>query len=319
MTTAPALAVRSSDFIAAGLDDRSLRRLRERGRLARVVPGAYVDADLWGRLSDRERYVTRVHSTVSRLQGPVAISHWSAAAVWGFPVPDAWPESVQVVDPRRASSNSIPTLHRRPGILPPDEVVDWEGLLVTTPSRTAADLALVSGFADAVVVFDHCLFTGVLDPAIVRGLFDRRRTARRRRSALAALDFSRAGAASPGESFSRVALASRGFPEPVLQAPFADHRGPIGLVDFWWPERGIVGEFDGDVKYTDPRYTRGRTAAEVVTEEKRRQARLRAVPGVRDVVRWDYSVARDPDELARRLLAAGLPRLNPRARLPRWS
>ncbi|AMM21277.1 hypothetical protein AX769_15485 [Frondihabitans sp. PAMC 28766] len=111
----------------------------------------------------------------------------------------------------------------------------------------------------------------------------------------------------PGESFSRIGMAARGFPAPVLQQLFRDSQGKM-FADFWWPDFGIAGEFDGDWKYSDERFLRGRTAAQAVADEKRRQNRLEAQPEVRRVVRWDYAVARNPDELARRLLAGGLPR-----------
>jgi hypothetical protein len=274
----------------------------------RVVPGAYVNAHSWSGLSARERYVARVHAVVSRLTGFVAASHWSAAAIWGFPVPSDWPRDVQIIDPRRGKSNRIATLHRRPGELLPGDTAAWEGITVTTPARTAADLALISSFDEAVMVFDHGLRVAAFTKAEVSVHLDRRPTARRRTSARAALDFASPQAEWPGESFSRAGMMMSGLQDPALQHPLSDSGGLIGYVDFAWLDVGVIGEFDGQWKYTDPRYMRGRTAAEVIRDEKRRHARLEAHPEVERIVRWDYPVARDPDELARRLLAAGVPR-----------
>jgi hypothetical protein len=92
---------------------------------------------------------------------------------------------------------------------------------------------------------------------------------------------------SVGESRSRVAVALAGLPPPVLQWEVPSAKGRvIGRVDFWWPGRQVVGEFDGKVKYG--RLLRpGQDPAEVVYQEKRREDELRAV--VRTVVRWNWA------------------------------
>lgn len=307
----PPPALRASDFITTGLESRDLRRLVERGVLTRIGPGVCVRADAWAKLSAREQYVLTIHERVRRLDSVVCVSHWSAAAVWGFPVTDRWPRDVQVIDPTRRTSNSIATLHRRPGELEPGDVVVWHGVAVATPARTAADIALISPFETAVMVFDHGLRTRALTRQEVLDQLRRHPDAKRRRSARAAIEFASEKAEWPGESFSRVGMALRGIADPVLQEPFSDRSGAIGRVDFWWSEVGVVGEFDGQWKYTDERWLAGRTPAEAFRDEKRRQARLEAHPRIARVIRWDYPVARDPDELARRLRAAGVPDRRP--------
>ena len=39
------------------------------------------------------------------------------------------------------------------------------------------------------------------------------------------------------------------LPVPVLQQSLRDRDGEIGRVDFWWRDHGLVGEFDGRLKY----------------------------------------------------------------------
>ena len=60
---------------------------------------------------------------------------------------------------------------------------------------------------------------------------------------------------SPGESLSRVQMFLLNLPRPELQQEIRDAEGLVGVVDFGWD--GVVGEFDGKVKY---RSTRARTA-----------------------------------------------------------
>jgi hypothetical protein len=117
------------------------------------------------------------------------------------------------------------------------------------------------------------------------------------------LEFADARAESVGESVSRVTMAELGLPAPVLQHRFFDADGFIGTVDFWWPELGVIGEFDGRVKYFDPRMSRGDPAA-VVYREKYREDRLRGL-GPR-VVRWGWPEAISAARLGPRLAAAGV-------------
>lgn len=308
--------IRTSDLIATDNGDRALRRCAARGTLTRVAIGAYLDSNLWRALSSREQYVLRVQTHLSRLAPSIVASHWSAAALWGFPVPAQWPSETQVIDVRRKTSTRSGVLHRRPGTLADDDVANWQGIRITCPARTAVDVALTSPFGDGVLVFDHGLHAGLFTAEEASDQLERRTGAPRLPTARKALALASPLVESPGETYSRVSMASRGLEPPVLQMAFDDAGGRIGKVDFWWPAEGIIGEFDGDWKYTDERFLQGRTAARVIRDEKRRQARLDAHPEVKRVIRWDYGVARDPDELAGRLLAAGVRRTRVGRRVP---
>jgi len=68
--------------------------------------------------------------------------------------------------------------------------------------------------------------------------------------------------------------------------------------DFGWKERGVLGEFDGRIKYTGPQDE----VARAVMAEKDREARLREAGWV--VVRWGWEDLRDPAALRRRIEAA---------------
>ena len=121
------------------------------------------------------------------------------------------------------------------------------------------------------------------------------------------LDFASGRSESPGESLSRVNIHLLGFPPPELQVPFSDNDGFIGYADFYWPELDLIGEFDGEAKYRDPRYLHGRSAQQAVIDEKYREDRLRRV--CRALARWDWNVARNRDLLAARLSPHGLVRV----------
>ena len=90
-----------------------------------------------------------------------------------------------------------------------------------------------------------------------------------------------------------------------MQRPFVVDGSEV-FVDFYWEEGDCIGECDGDAKYSDPSMLGGRTPAEVVLAEKRREDALRAQ--VSRFVRWEARLALDVESLSRKLTAAGLAR-----------
>jgi hypothetical protein len=89
------------------------------------------------------------------------------------------------------------------------------------------------------------------------------------------------------------------LPVPILQHRFEIAGG--ARVDFWWPEHGTVGEFDGRVKYG--RLLRpGQDPAEVLWEEKRREDALRDTGA--SVVRWVWDEIPTFDPVADRIRRA---------------
>lgn len=187
-----------------------------------------------------------------------------------------------------------------------------DGLLVTSPARTVLDLAARRTFRFAVVAADAALRAdrfGRIRPLTtkdeLRRVWQQRMPFAAHVRAAAVIGFAEPGAESPLESVSRVTMRQIGTPRARLQVPYRDEDGFIGWVDFDWPEFGVVGEADGAAKYLDSAQRAGRTAEQVVLEEKRRDDRLRVLP--RTVVRWSWADANDPAALARRLTRAGLP------------
>ena len=119
-----------------------------------------------------------------------------------------------------------------------------------------------------------------------------------------ALAFSDARSGSAGESCSRVGIWRISLSAPTLQQEFRDAQGLIGLTDFFWPELGIVGEFDGRGKYLREEFAKGRSVAQIVIDEKTREDRLRALD--LGVVRWGWSEALDLRALESKLRGAGV-------------
>jgi hypothetical protein len=73
-------------------------------------------------------------------------------------------------------------------------------------------------------------------------------------TARAALEFADGRSKSVGESVSRVRMADAGLPMPQLQLNVFDGLGGwLARPDFCWEELGVLGEFDGQIKYRGTR------------------------------------------------------------------
>lgn len=290
----------------------ALVRAAERAELVRVARGAYLPAAAWSGWDDDTRYRMLIHAVAAVLPGDVVVSHDSAAALWRLPTPASWPDVVHVTAPPALGGRSNAHLFRHTTVRSASpEAVD--GIAVTTVARTAVDIARTTSLGRAVVAID-----AALDPArsaeagravatreLLQEELERVAPRQGRARAMRALDFADGRAGSVGESLSRVTMARLRAPTPILQRTFPNPRGGSWSVDFWWPEHCLAGEFDGHGKYLRDDYLHGRSTAEVVIEEKRREDAIRA-QGAR-FVRWGWAEARNPRQLGAVLAQAGLP------------
>lgn len=176
-------------------------------------------------------------------------------------------------------------------------------LKVTTIARTIVDLAAAQPFRFALAPADHALRMGGTSPA---DLLDQCVSLTRgRRRAQRVVDFADPGAGSAGESLSRGVIHELGFPAPTLQSRHVID-GSAYYTDFEWPDFGVIGEFDGMGKYLREEYLQGRSTADAVLEEKRRENRLRRATGS-TVARWEWMDALNITPLRDILIEAGLP------------
>ncbi len=302
------------DLVETGRDDRELARACAAGEVARVWPGAYVEVGTWRMLDPREQQRLRsIAALATRRKDGLLLSHESAALLWGLPT-WGWPAGpVELVDPTARRGTSTARLRVRASPLHAVERASRSGLPVTSLDRKVTDLLFSRSRVQAVVLVDHLLHSGLATREHLRVLLAARPAARRRRAAGWAVDFGSAGGESPGESVSRVLAHDARFVEPLLQVPFADGDGPIGVVDFAFPVpndsgRLVLGEFDGDVKYRGATYRHGRTPEQVVQDEKEREDRLRALPATAGFVRWTRRDLADASRLTEKLRRAGVAR-----------
>lgn len=112
---------------------------------------------------------------------------------------------------------------------------------------------------------------------------------------------------SPGESLSRVLIDELGFVPPGLQHRL---RAPGGAqedrLDFWWPQVGVGGEFDGITKYDVGLHASEADRRRAIRAEKEREVRLRR--RLSGLARWTWADLRSPARLEAELVRHGVPR-----------
>ncbi|BCW72533.1 hypothetical protein [Arthrobacter sp. NicSoilB8] len=307
------------EHVQQGLTPNELAKRCRSGALVRVRQGVYVDGSAWRALQPWEQYRLRVSAAAESFTAPTVFARHSAASVWGVPT-IGLRHPVHALTLQNGGGRSRAGVRRHYAAPDGLKVFRRDGLLVTGRVRTVLDLAAFTPFAEAIVPLDH-----VLRPDAALGLpplskekllagVDGNYTAAAARRIRTAVEFADPRSGSPGESYGRGLMCVAGFQPPELQHEVRDDAGLAGYTDYYWDTVRLVGEFDGEEKYVKSEYLRGRTASQVVVDEKERENRIRAT-GLR-VLRWVWADLMEPGRLERKLAAFGVPRR--RARSAAW-
>ncbi|GGG29411.1 CTP synthase [Rhodococcoides trifolii] len=288
--------LRRPELLARGVGDAEIRRARRNRSIVTVQPGLYVPPSVYDGLDTTARHLLAVRAAADKTTSAAVVSHQSAAVVHGF---DMWKpnlERVHFSTNNRSGGRRTARRHLHPSVLTDADVTIVDGIAVTTAARTVADLARAESFEFAVCVGDSALRLGATDRDSIYDSLRGRGSVRASR----AIAFIDARSETVGESRSRVYLQRNGFPAPSLQLTLFDEFGLfLARTDFAYEEEGVIGEFDGLVKYMAAD-NGTRTPSDVVIDEKAREDRLREHGWV--VVRWNWNDL-EADRLAGRLRA----------------
>jgi hypothetical protein len=289
---------RRQDLIEWGLPADLVVPMLRRRWWVRLHHGVYADCrDVDVPSDGPAAHLLHLAASIRALTGPAFAFGPSAALLHGLALPHGLPRDVHLVRPlgsegrsltrRVTAADHLPAGPVRTCALAADDVTAIDGIPTVGPA-----LAAVSASVDCT----HDWAVAVMDSAAWRAperIDEMHRHAGRLQHlagigvARAAIAHVRTGAQTPLESHSRLQLVRCGLPEPRLQVPFDDAAGPIGIVDMYFDDLGVIGEADGLLKYTTP--------ADLI-REKQREDRLRRL---RPVVRWDWStIWNSPESVA---------------------
>lgn len=228
-----------SEAVAAGLLTK--RELAvDHVRLARDV---YARKDLDVTAADR----AKAGWLWSQRRGVVA--GFSAAALHG----SKWVEATRPAELIHHNRYRQSGLLVRSNAIEPDEIQEIDGVPVTTPVRTALDLACWYPTMVAVPALDSLARATTFSVTDAQLLMQRYRGRRRLRRAAVSLDLVDAGAESPKESWLRLTLIRAGIPRPTTQILVYDAATDMtAYLDMGWPDLKVAAEYDGDHHRSDP-------------------------------------------------------------------
>ena len=264
------------DALALGLTDAELSRSLRAGVLVRVRHGAYTFTDLWKALDQAQRHLVLSRAVMRVHAGGVALSHHSAVLLHGIDLWNADLRQVHVTRTDRGAGRATADTVHHQGLILPEDTVQMQGLPVVTAVRAALESASLMDVERGLVVVDSGLRQGLYDSDDVRRQFALMTSWPGSLRLQLVTRLADGRSESVGETRARHLFWVAGIPAPELQFRVMDGQALLGIADFAWPEYGLLGEFDGKVKYT--RYLRpGESPGDAVFREKQREDRMRAL------------------------------------------
>ncbi|GEL24360.1 hypothetical protein PSU4_33140 [Pseudonocardia sulfidoxydans NBRC 16205] len=225
---------RGSTAIATGLVTPG--RLRGRDFI-RLAPDVYVAAGTEPDLSTRS---VAAYRRVEDVGG--VIGGWSAATLLGAPGAHRGADAVVVV-PRYVKP--VPGVRVGRWRLLPEEVTVVGGCRVTTPLRTAWDIARREARADAVVAIDSLARNAGLPLEALADMAFRLRNVRGAALVRTAVSLADPRAESPMETRVRLVLTDAGLPAPVSQYELVVDGRVVARFDLAYPDARLAIEYDG--------------------------------------------------------------------------
>lgn len=270
----------SSEVADLGVTRSRARTEVRRGRWVQAGRGMVAPVDVRrdlprhgaDRVAARRRHAV-VATAAQRARGEDAIAGRSAAIAHGLPT--LWvPERPELLAVGDVGAGRRTSAHLYSAEISPDETTTWYGQTVTTAGRTLVELGRHDRF-DAIMAADAALREELLTVAEIQEALKTAVGWPGVRQARAVLALADPLAESPLESVTRLRIHDEGLPPPMLQVWIGPNR-----VDCYWPERRLVLEADGRLKYTDE---------ERWAEKKREQAIRRCGDRVHRIERVTWS------------------------------
>jgi hypothetical protein len=235
-----------ADARRLGISEYDWRILVADRAIRELVSGVYADAATPDTLDLRVAAVSRV------LPEDVVLARRTAAWVFGVDAldprgyPATPPVEVAAPDRSRRPRHRLVVAHSVED-LRADDITELGGLRLTTPLRTASDLARFLPRPQALAALDAFLHARLVTPERLASEMPRwrRRRGIRQLTELARLADPRCE--SPGESRMRLRAVDAGFPPPESQIPVHDLAGREKYrIDLGYRERRIGLEYDGE-------------------------------------------------------------------------
>jgi hypothetical protein len=208
------------------------------------------------------------------LDDDATLSLGSAARLWNAPLPGRLEDDWRIHLARRRGQSTPRRLNvvGHQLALLPDEVVELDGVRLTSPARTWLDLAPVLSADELVIVGDSMVCEhgpefprpreALCSIEELRSMLERHAGSRGIRKARAAVELIRVGADSPPETRLRLVLIRAGLQEPVLnhvvwsEDPWGGRGWPVLWPDAAFPQWRVSLQYEGAHHNGEDQYLR---------------------------------------------------------------
>ncbi len=259
------------EALSIGIDDRGLARAVRAKVIHRVRHGTYVLGEQWAPLDEVGRHLIRAKGVLRTANSELALSHTTALALLGAPTWDLPLDEVHVTRLDGRAGRREAGVAQHSGELLPGDIAETEGVLHTSPTRSALDLTMITDIEHSLPVLDHLLHVEAVQHGdLFRGA-NNRDVWPYTLSTEVAVRLADGRSESVGESRTRHMLWRGGLPIPICQHEVVNEYGrTVARLDFAWPDLGVFLEFDGKEKYT--KYLKeGESVVDAVLREKKRE------------------------------------------------
>lgn len=240
----------NTELFASIVDTRTLRHRLHSPEYRRLNRTQCIPSRTWGQLNAWQRHLVRAYATARAMTKGCLVGR-TAARIHGMWVISLTEEIQEVTTPsRRGPAKHLvePDVRYRTSALTAAEVTTAYGIRLSTPIRTAIDIARYHGFQEGLIAMDWLLSIAHVERSDI--LLHIERMGRVRNCGVAR-DAARAAvynADSPMESLARAEFLLRGVTGWKFQAQVQRYR-----VDFLFDD-SVILELDGDTKHaSDPR------------------------------------------------------------------
>ncbi|MEO7744954.1 MAG: type IV toxin-antitoxin system AbiEi family antitoxin domain-containing protein, partial [Actinomycetota bacterium] len=275
----------TAQALRAGIVPDEITALVRRGRWARIRRGSYALGEHWTAVDAVTRHHLHVRAVTLSLRAPAVVSHHSAAVLLNLRLHELPLGVVHVTHPLGSGSGRRESdVHHHEATTPDADRTQVAGMDVTTPVRTALDVARVAPTPTALALADGVLWAGATHAELL-AMYESQLDWPGSRGASRVVALADGRSDSVGETLGRWALSSAGVLPDVLQHEVRTDLG-VFRTDYAWLAERVVGEFDGMVKYG--RLLRpGETTRDVLVRERRRELAIERAGWV--VVRFTWS------------------------------
>jgi hypothetical protein len=162
--------------LSLGVGDDRLTGLVRRGEIERLRPGMYAvcSAQPVAPADRASRHLECVRAALTHHASGFVLSHLTAVALLGLPLPLGWNEKVELTAVEATQrSRSAPGVRVHHADSTPTDLICVGDRRVTTPARTVADCPRTYGPRVSVAIADAAVRAGITTPLEIDGQLDR--------------------------------------------------------------------------------------------------------------------------------------------------